>query len=533
MFKNRLKKILCLILTITCFLNVSACVKEQSKPTEPLEPTLQNAPDYSESKLQFDFYAYNGPTDGTWTENGILQTAGQDFRTVERFKEYKDAGLNVYFPGLSGHYGGGDWSNSNAKSIMDKAYTAGIEKIIVCDTRLQDLSGSTTESLIGSGKRFATQDELDEYVTSCMKDYRKHQAFYGVMLKDEPSYEIFEGYGQVYKSIKRVCPNAFVQTNLLPMIRSNSAAWYPPLTDDEKAELETKKASVVTALTGENEILATERVVRYKKYLEMFLDATGADYFMYDQYPMNEDYIYHVYIEGLQVASSVAKERGVKFYNVTQTMRMVQNLNASKPTKQRFMQSADAYWLNNMLVGFGVKQIVYYTYWTYAVNNNDGWFYDNGSFVNRNGTKTDLYNIMQRIMKELQDFAPTVLNYDFVTSKIIKHKDAQFDNIHIQEYIKGDEFTKLKSTSIDKEIALVTELYDDEKELYMYMFQNITDPIEGNIYQQITAEFEDCTHAVIFEKGKREVVELENGKLTMAHNPGYATYVIPFKGIIK
>ncbi len=85
---------------------------------------------------------------------------------------------------------------------------------------------------------------------------------------------------------------------------------------------------------------------------------------------------------------------------------------------------------------------------------------------------------------------------------------------------------------MDKEIALVTELYDDEKDLYMYMLQNVVDPLNKGIdsLQTITADFEDgCTHAVVFTKGEREVVKLgEGGKLSIKQRPGHAVYVIPY-----
>ena len=55
-------------------------------------------PDYSDSTLQFDFYGYSAASNGEWTIDGVKYSAGQDFRTMERIKEYKDAGMTIYFP---------------------------------------------------------------------------------------------------------------------------------------------------------------------------------------------------------------------------------------------------------------------------------------------------------------------------------------------------------------------------------------------------------------------------------------------------
>ncbi len=514
MWNKKVTKFICGALACSCLFSGVACGGESGKTG------IDGEPDYSSSTLQFNFYAYRGPTDGKWTENGMQLSAGEDFRTVARYKEYKDAGMTINFPQSSGVFAGEDFATSNAKMVMDRGLEAGLEKTILTDSRLVTLS-QTEGSLIGEGKRFASQEELDETVRGYMAPYRNHPAFYGVVLADEPHPKHFKAYGETYKSIRRVCPEAFIQCNLLPMIKSTNAAWYPELTEEEAA-----------GLTTNDEI----RVAKYRKYFELFLDETGADYIMYDQYPLNETFIYEVYVQGLQTAAQLCKERGIKLYNVTQTMRMVQNKDSANPTKQRFMGANDAYWLNNMLVGFGVKEIAYFTYFTNPANSQSSWFDDNGSFINHDGKKTALYDIMQKIMKEEQKLAPTILNYEYQTSNFYKNEiNCVYSTAHIDQALEGEEFKKVEGVTIDKEIALATELYDENKDLYMYMFQNVVDPLNKRALQEITVDFTDeCTHAVLFEKGNRRVVKLDAGaKLTLTHNPGHATYVIPFKSADK
>ncbi len=471
----------------------------------------KSAPDYSASTLQFDFYGYSGPTNGTWTENGVTLSTGEDYRTVERLKEYKDVGMTIYLPQSAGNYNGGDWETSDAKMVMDMALEAGLDRVILTDNRIQSLS-STEGGLIGEGKTFATEAELDAVIEEYMAPYKDHEAFYGVMLRDEPGYTMFEAYGQTYKAIKRVCPEAFVQANLLPMYNKLPESRFPVLTEEEKEGL--------TDLEIMHE--------RYRKYLKMFLDSSGADYVMYDQYPMMDTYIYDAYIACLQVAAEVAKEYGVKLFNVTQTMR----INQQGSSYTRFMKEDDAYWLNNMLVGFGVKQISYFTYWTKQVNNAAEWYYDNGSFINRNGTRTELYDIMKQIMAEEQKLAPTVLNFNYVTSNVYRKVPCIYNASHVNAVRKGEAFKMVESVTVDKEISLVTELYDDEKDVYMYMLQNVVDPLNKGVdtLQTITADFDDsCTHAVVFKKGEREIVKLEKGgKFSIRQRPGHAVYVIPY-----
>ena len=58
----------------------------------------------------------------------------------------------------------------------------------------------------------------------------------------------------------------------------------------------------------------------------------------------------------------------------------------------RKLTEPGAKWLNNMLLGFGVKEISYFTYYTRTENKTDGEsFPDNGSFVNLYGKPTNIY----------------------------------------------------------------------------------------------------------------------------------------------
>ncbi len=463
--------------------------------------------------LQFEFYAYNGPTDGTWTEHDEKFYAGQDFRTVERLKEYKDAGMTLYMPQNASWYNGQEWETSDAKMMMDRALAAGINKVVLGDSRIQTIP-LVEGGIIGEGKQFKSEEELDETIKGWLSAYCDHPAFYGVQLKDEPHWYHLKAYGQIYRSIKRVRPQTFIQTCLNPMIKSvdpRICRWVPPLTDEETKGLTTDEI----------------RVAKYKKYLTLFLDETGADNFMFDQYPMNETYIYQVYIQAVQAAAEVARERGVQFCNVTQTMCMCQNLQSDEPNMERIITENDAYWLNNMLIGFGAKQIAYYTYFPYKTNNVRCWFYEEGNFITRRGEKTKVYYVMQKLMREEQKLAPTVLQYNYTASKAYKGSRCEHTTDYVESVHDKDSFQKIASVEVDREVALITELCNKEGS-YMYMLQNITDPIKGDIEQAMSVEFTGCTRATLFDKGERSEVELVDGKLTVKQQPGHAVYVIPY-----
>lgn len=474
--------------------------------------TPKAEPDYSSSTLQYDFYGYSAAIDG-WNIDGVSYTSGNDYKSVERIKEYKDAGMTIYFPQSAAAYWGQDFETSETKRVLDNSLEAGLDKVILMDSRIQALS-KTEGGIVGEGKQFETEADLDAEIAEYMAPYKDHEAFYGVMLGDEPFYPMAESYGQVYKSIKRVNPDCFVQYNLNPISSAMGDVAVdrlcPPLEEGE----------------GEGLTSQEKKILRYQKYIRLFMDSTGADYIQYDQYPLKSaDDVDDYYILGLQVISELAKEYDAKFYFVSQTYGQTDN--QSNPRK---LSEADLYWLNNMSLGFGIKQISYFTYFTKADNNAEH-FIDGNSFITWYGEKTNLYYWMQQIMAEEQKLAPTILNFDYTTSKVYMQMPTIFNSSHTLLTLDTSDFTALKEVSVNKEVALVTELYDDEKQNYMYMVQNIVDPTNkgSKAYQTTVLTFDSkYTHAVTFVKGEKKIEKLSGGKLTLKHKAGEATYVLPY-----
>lgn len=493
---------------------------------------IPDGPDYSASTLQYDFYGYSACIDG-WNIDGVAYDSDEDYLSVERIKEYKDAGMTIYFPQAAAWVtdaSAQDFANSSTQRALDYALEAGIDKVILMDTRIQALSkpsfGTETQiktkvndgtildeaGLVGEGKQFATEAELDAYIAECLAPYKDHEAFYGVMLGDEPYFYHAENYGQVYRSIKRVCPEAYIQYNLHPISS----------TEDEE-----NRKIYFTGKDDEEGLTHNEKMVQaYEQYIRLFLDATGAEYIQYDQYPFrNADKVDVYYILGLQVVSKLAQEYDAEFYFVTQTYGQTDGI-----ANPRMLTQEDLYWLNNMLVGFGIKQISYFTYFTKADNNREH-FIDGNSFLTWQGKKTDIYYWMQQIMTEEQKLAPTVLNFDYSSSKVFVAETTNFDCTYAMRTIETPEFKALKSVDVNKEVALVTELYDDEKKNYMYMVQNVTDSTRkgSKAYQTTVLTFnKKYKYAAVYVKGERTLVKLDKGTLTLKHKAGEATYVMPY-----
>ena len=97
-------------------------------------------------------------------------------------------------------YGGEEFTGSACKRCMDAGYRAGIDKVIVSDTRLKELCKE--KILVGENGRFGSEEEFCDYLAACVKPYMAHPAFYGVQLFDEPSFDMLESYAKVYSALK-------------------------------------------------------------------------------------------------------------------------------------------------------------------------------------------------------------------------------------------------------------------------------------------------------------------------------------------
>ena len=486
-------------------------------------PPTSNAPDYSGYTDQFDFYAYSSYSNGYYEIDGEKYYVGKNLANLKQYSLYGEAGMTIYFPQNSVYVNGSEQSIANVKALIDDLAKVGIHKTIVEDSRILHLSLQES-AIVGSGLAYENEDALDAYIYECVKDYASYPGVYGIQLGDEPKYACLSAYSAVYNSIKRVNTkygfNLFIQYNLNPLNFTETVYtnYYP--------------ASSGTYSWGDFRYTLGIKdrydacVTRYTQYINDFLNAMNPDSIMYDDYPLRKDkngnlIIHDTYIHCLQIVAKAASDKGIKFYHVTQSH---QN-NAEGTNHKREVTENGAKWLNNILLGFGAKQLAYYTYYTRSESDSEGTesYVDGKSFVDYNGNPTELYYWMQKIMANDQKFAPTIMQFDYRGSKVYGSTSADY-----LSKATSDSFAKLSSFSVSTGSALVTELYDDENDNYMYMAMNVLDPDATNTAETVKMTFSGYTHVLVYVDGEAQEVALTNGVYTATLNNGDAVYVIPY-----
>ncbi len=417
---------------------------------------------------RFEFYGYSSPTDGTWIHDGTVYSYGEDFRTVARYKEYLNAGFNVVLLQHENEYNGEKWETSNTKLCMDNAYKAGADKIIVSDGRIKELC-KENDDIVGDGRLFATESDLDARMAEYVAPYASHPAFYGMQLKDEPRFYQFKAYGRVYRSLKRVVPNVFLQCNLFPM------------------------SVAVERFSADK----TDPYEAYSEYLESYLDATDGDSICFDEYPFRRDGITHDFcLRSLQLAARICKRRDKELRIVIQSFGM---LNPSGRITFRNCTENDIYWQLNLMVGLGVKNIGYFTYCVKQQNVSENEkFLDGASLINRDGTRTRLYYKVKKIHSEFRSFEKILSGYEYNGMRLFTANETEPVPDYLDK-VDADVLSAVKHVEIKHGNVLITELAGADG--YVYAVQNITDPFY-NDEASLCIEFRNGFKTEKYRKGK-------------------------------
>jgi len=427
---------------------------------------------------RIDFYAYNTPTSGKYYIKGGEYFYGEDYRNVKRYKEYKNCGFNILLLQHENSYSGEEFESSACNKCMTEAYKAGIRKIIVSDSRIKDLC--TEKELLGKNGKFNTVEELENRLAQFVKPYKDKKGFYGLQLFDEPRWFQLESYGLVYRSLKKIMPDVYLQCNL------------NPLTDAE--------------LLAEN---YTDVFEAYEQYLNNFLDVTGADSITFDEYPFRRDYIIcGNSIRTYQIASEVCAKRNVELRAVFQTFSCLWQ---GRLVHRRVTES-DMRWQINLGLGFGCREFSFFTYFTKQNVELEGGISSDGvdgaAIINRDGSRTVLYGTVKKLIKEIKEFSPVLLAHKFAESYIVFGGGVKGKDLMQTEFALYG-----KNPSYDFNISygalLITRSVGENSELYMAEnINNVKEELFDGKEYVLTAKLPVGTE--VYYKGKlKEITDKE------------------------
>lgn len=449
-------------------------------------------------------YGYNSPTDGKFYINDFEYTYGEDYRSVKRYKEHMDAGFNVLLLQHKNEYHGEEWETCSAKKCMEEAYKAGFDKIIVGDTRLKDMC--IDENLLGG--TYKTEEELLKALEECTRPYRDMPGFYGVQLYDEPRWTKLKSYAQVIKGLKKLYPNIYLQCNLLPYCGIDLIA--SETTDDYSG---------------------------YKKYLNDWLEMTELGNLTFDEYFFRKDYLQGS--EGGSFMTYMLAAEACKKHNATlgTTLQSFACMSHAG-LHHRHVTEPDMYFQCNMAMGFGAREIAFFTYMTKikftlhkeSKGANDS--LDGGAWINYDGTRTRLYYFGKKVLKEMQNFAPIIFKYKYNNywmsfPKGVKHTDV-LDTRRIVEPHYIDESCDIKVKNTTGVVMVTEQIKVDGTSGRMFMVENVTNlkyQVAGEV-QRVTIDLGELADgAKFYYRGKQVKKNVKDGVLRLTIKNGDAIFI--------
>ncbi len=510
------------ILYALAALTLSACsMHNEPSSSEEVPPSssvdTSKAPDYSSSSKKMTMYSYAAPNKGFYVKDGTVYQAKDEngnpvtFQTKEMYQQYKDAGFDYLLIDANDPYDGEAWESSSVKKLCDLAESVGL-KTILFDQRIYKLSTSEVP-LVGEGCAYPTQEELVSYLRTCLQDYSKHPSFHGLMLKDEPSYLSFPAIGSLYKGIKEIDPDIFVQCNLFPCNSGVASSYEEGATSDGL-------------------------LYHYRQYVSAFVEATGASYIMVDSYPMrvkdgdiSQPTLDINHLPTMQVCAEVAEAKDLELYLVVQSSSWTNN----GVRKTRPVTLNDLFWQWNVALGFGVDQISYFTYMRRPSNSSSGESFDDGtSFVTSNGKTTPLYDWAKTYHPGIKNLASVTMNFSY--NGLCSYLDSSGAPCDVSflgnaKDAESFQFMDLEKTKNDsKSILLTTEMVDKRNNQYGYMCVNVTDPVTASSKSKSVIALKEGVDAVrvIDDEGNVSDHAAASLTYTIELEPGRGVFIMPY-----
>ena len=538
-----MKRLLSLIFSVIFSVCVFAgCGGNGKKSGGNNSASPNGAPDYSDSLLSMNQYAFIGPTNGSFTTQSGTRVVGEDNRTAERYLEYKQCGFDVLL--LLGNDGYSSvnstfnlitkeqeaeiFSDSQLKRNLDLCEQVGL-KTIVFDDRIHALSsveksiikeeGKDKEPIIvncaagtftypfndatlniGDGKitvngveydirnvlyQYENEQELENVLAVWMSAYASHPAFYGVSTFDEPQNSKLLALGQVNKAIKNLYPNAFVQTCLLPYYGTASS------------------------------ILSVSSEKAFREYIDEYIDKTGSDYFGYDYYPMLKNdagtTMQSTYLYCLQMSAELAAKNNCSWEITVQTYAQSGTLRSNT--------AADVELQMNLALAFGAYNVNYFTYWMWQ--NKAGWS-ECFAIMDDYGNKL-LYDEVKKVNEDGKQLYKIIGNYTYQKTKL------SYIGVSAPIWYKGVKESELDGADFTSDgNVLVNQLEDAKKGCKGYMVVNVSDTAKENL-TSVTLSFNGFDSVMAVKDGQTTYKTLNDGKINLLLEQGEGVFLIPYK----
>ena len=351
-----------------------------------------------------------------WQPDGDFPIGGYDgpsrqYNTQETWNIMKNAGIN--FSMTSDDYTEED--NNKALAFCEKA---GIKLLL------------------------RTRKKAFEFSSNKRLPY-KSPALFGYDAGDEPVYNEFNIYKNLYNIYRKLAPGKFIFSNLLPY--------------------------------EQNSGLGT---INYRDYIEKYVETVKPYVISYDHYPLREAGDKPLYFENFEIVRNVGLKYNLPCWIIIQLIPHI-NKYASLGGVYRPLGEAELKWQIYSALAYGFKGIIYYTYWTREA----GWITGEG-VVKADGRPSIYYSTVKKCNMELKNIGRKMLGLKSVgiwhtgdipsgcrrlgTDNILQLPDKLSSILGLFRDSSGNDYVMIVNKNYKKSCCLTVKTRKDVGAVYLF-----------------------------------------------------------------
>ncbi len=302
-----------------------------------------------------------------------------------------------------------------------------------------------------------------EQLAEVVADYGGHPALYGYYVKDEPNYMHFQALGEICRELERLDPDSLPYVNLFPTYANSNQLGTPTYEEHVREYLR----------------IVQPRVLSYDHYALLRDGGQRPDYY-----------------ENLEIIRREGLSTGTPQWQIVLSLA---HLAYRDPTE------GEMRWQVYTSLAYGMKGIMYFTYWPPASLAQEGRF----GIVDGDGNPARLYPIVQQLNSEIAALGPTLLR---LTSTGVYHTGEQ---IPAGTTRQGTEAI----VRAPEDLPLIVGMFEDEEgnQFALVASRDYENPLE---FELSLAAHIVGVHAISAEDGSENQLQIEDGRVAVALPPG-------------
>lgn len=478
---SHMKKIMLFVLTFAMLFAVFGCADNGGGTI----PWTEEEPTYT-SDREFMIGMWVGvpnsireydPDTGEVIEGSEKRISDEDF--LQYYRDIADSGISMAYPGY------GESSQDYNTRALNAAKEVGIKQLI---------SDPNVTALLMND--MLSEEEIISQIEEAAAYYKDHEAFAGLMIRDEPALNEIGAYQYAKEIFDKVFPGKIFYINLLPVIAS------------------------VSALGPD-----------YSAYIKEYVEKIGTDFVSYDHYPLmssgSRDYVISNFLYNMDLVKRTAPDK--EMWTFLQSIGFNSN--------RELVRTADATFQAYSFLAFGGTGIQWFCYWSPPAF--DGATHFKEGMIARDGSKTETYEFVKTANMELRGLEDIYFNFDWkgVMTEIGSENNTGGEN----EAFNFLTATKMNSHDRVYEMNCQQDtlvgVFEDGEGRDGFMVVNYTAP-EAELSNKVELVFKDCARAIVVKKGVKTIVNATEvkgegskqlGKISFEMQSGEGYFVIPLK----